>query len=162
MAVVTVTMSGFWDEPARTFGRLCRAYRDGPIGQNAEKRPVPPNCHGGRSRDLGMACFGACFRRPFGITGSAAAERFSAGKACAGSIGEPGSGVSSLVAGPRRLSRRGHTKSSARPGGPTIGSPLTSTRVVIESVKGGLDGLSPAVHLGWIFSCQRHHWPCQW
>ena len=126
------------------FGCLCRAYLDGPIGQNAEKRPAPPNSHGGRSRDLDMACFGVSFRRALGVAGSAAAERFGVDEAFGASIGEPRSGVSSLVAGPGRLSRRGHTKSSARPGGPTTGSPLTSTRVVIESVKGGLNGLSPS------------------
>jgi hypothetical protein len=60
-----------------------------------------------------------------------------------------GFSVASLVAGPGRLSRRGHTKSSARPGGATIGSPLTSTGVVIESVKGGLS-LSPSSESGGI------------
>ena len=54
-----------WDlrELAPTFSSLCGAYRDGPIGQKAEKRSVAPNCHGGRLSDLGMACFGGCFRR---------------------------------------------------------------------------------------------------
>jgi hypothetical protein len=94
-----------------------------------------------------MACLGTCFRTAFEAAWSASAERFDVGEACAGSIGERGSGVASLVAGPGRLSRRGHTKSSARPGGATIGSPLTSTPVVIESVKGGLS-LSPSSESG--------------
>jgi hypothetical protein len=120
-------------------------YRDDPMGQNAEKRPVAPNCQGGRWRDLGMACVGACLRWAFGA-GSAAAACFA--EACGGSIGELGSGVASLVAGPGRLSWRGHTKSSARPGGATIGAPLISTWVAIESVTGGFDGLSPSSSSG--------------
>ena len=131
-------------ELARTFGGFRGVYRDDPTDQNAEKLPVPPDCHRGRSRDFAMTCFGACLRRAFGVTGLPAAKCFGAVEASGDNLAEPGSGIASLVTGPGRPSGRGHMKLSARPGGAGIDAPLTSTRLVIESVKGGLDGSSPS------------------
>jgi hypothetical protein len=132
-------------------------YRDDPMGQNAKKRPVAPNCQGGRWRDLGMACVGACLRWAFG-----------AGSSC-------------ML---RRSVRWQHRRAGIRgclAGRRTWEALLARPYEIVGSTRRSDDRRAPDQHLGrnrigdrrfrWLISkqfvwsgvCdrQRHHWPSQ-